>query len=147
MDAIKKKMQAMKLEKDNAMDKADTCENQYKDANMRAEKVLEEVGDLQKKFVQVEVDLETSKQQLEQANKDLEEKEKNLASTEQEVATLNRKVQQIEKIWKNLKSAQTVLPQNCWMLQPQLMKTTVCAKYWKIVHNKMKNVWINLPTN
>ncbi len=26
MDAIKKKMQAMKVEKDNAMDRSDTCE-------------------------------------------------------------------------------------------------------------------------
>lgn len=40
MDAIKKKMQAMKLEKDNAADKADAMEGQAKDANMRAEKVF-----------------------------------------------------------------------------------------------------------
>lgn len=39
MDAIKKKMQAMKAEKDNAMDRADTCEQQSRDANLRAEKV------------------------------------------------------------------------------------------------------------
>ena len=38
MDAIKKKMQAMKLEKDNAMDRADACEQQAKDANLRAER-------------------------------------------------------------------------------------------------------------
>ena len=30
MEAIKKKMQAMKLEKDNAMDRADACEQQAK---------------------------------------------------------------------------------------------------------------------
>ena len=41
MDAIKKKMQAMKLEKDNAMDRADACEQQAKDANLRAERVSE----------------------------------------------------------------------------------------------------------
>lgn len=29
----------MKMEKDTAMDKADTCEGQAKDANMRADKV------------------------------------------------------------------------------------------------------------
>ena len=40
MDAIKKKMQAMKLEKDNAMDRADACEQQAKDANLRAERVM-----------------------------------------------------------------------------------------------------------
>ena len=39
MDAIKKKMQAMKMEKDSAMDKADTCEQQAKDANGKADKV------------------------------------------------------------------------------------------------------------
>lgn len=40
MDAIKKKMQAMKLEKDNALDRALQNEQQAKDANLRAEKVL-----------------------------------------------------------------------------------------------------------
>lgn len=40
MDAIKKKMQAMKMEKDSAMDKADTCEAQAKDANLKADKVI-----------------------------------------------------------------------------------------------------------
>lgn len=39
MDAIKKKMQAMKLEKDNALDRAAFNEQQAKDANLRAEKV------------------------------------------------------------------------------------------------------------
>ena len=43
MEAIKKKMQAMKLEKDNAMDRADACEQQTKDAKIRAEKAEEEV--------------------------------------------------------------------------------------------------------
>ena len=48
MDAIKKKMQAMKLEKDNAMDRADACEQQAKDANLRAERVN------QKKLLSIE---------------------------------------------------------------------------------------------
>lgn len=97
MDAIKKKMQAMKLEKDNAVDKADTCENQAKDANSRVDKLNEEVRDCEKKLVQVEADLVSSKDALEKANHELEEKEKLLTSTESEVATLNRKVQQIEE--------------------------------------------------
>ena len=48
MDAIKKKMQAMKLEKDNAMDRADACEQQAKDANLRAERVSREEGGIEK---------------------------------------------------------------------------------------------------
>ena len=34
MDAIKKKMQAMKVEKDNAMDRADLCELSAKEAKV-----------------------------------------------------------------------------------------------------------------
>jgi hypothetical protein len=40
MEAIKKKMQAMKLEKDNAVDRAETAEQGARDANLRAEKVI-----------------------------------------------------------------------------------------------------------
>jgi len=80
MDVIKKKMQAMKLEKDNAMDKADTCEGQAKEANLRADKVLEEVAELTKKLAQVEADLVANKQALEQANRDLEDREKSLTN-------------------------------------------------------------------
>ena len=39
MEAIKKKMQAMKLEKDNAIDRAEIAEQKSRDANLRAEKV------------------------------------------------------------------------------------------------------------
>ncbi|KAG7189250.1 hypothetical protein KM043_008810 [Ampulex compressa] len=78
-------------------DKADACEGQAKEANMRADKVNEEVSELQKKLTQVEGDLEANKQNLEQANKDLEEKEKALTNAESEVAALNRKVQLIEE--------------------------------------------------
>lgn len=41
MDAIKKKMQSMKVEKDNAMDRADVCEQAAKDAKVY---FLEEIG-------------------------------------------------------------------------------------------------------
>ncbi|CAG0882724.1 unnamed protein product [Darwinula stevensoni] len=78
MDAIKKKMQAMKLEKDNAMDRADTLEQQSKDSNLRAEKAEEEVRALQKKMQQVENDLDQVQEQLTQANTKLEEKDKAL---------------------------------------------------------------------
>lgn len=39
MEAIKKKMQAMKLEKENAVDRAEAAEQAARDANIRAEKV------------------------------------------------------------------------------------------------------------
>ena len=39
MEAIKKQMQAMKLEKDNAIDRAEIAEQKARDANLRSEKV------------------------------------------------------------------------------------------------------------
>ena len=49
MDAIKKKMQSMKVEKDNAMDRSDVCEQATREAKLRAERAEEEVADLVKK--------------------------------------------------------------------------------------------------
>merc|ERR1711876_56920 len=73
MDAIKKKMQAMKVEKDNAMDRSDACEQAAKDAKVRAAKAEEEGADLVKKA-----------------------KENSLQSAELEVNALNRRVQALE---------------------------------------------------
>nr|CAD7393217.1 unnamed protein product [Timema cristinae] len=78
MDAIKKKMQAMKLEKDNAMDRALLCEQQARDANLRAEKAEEEARALQKKIQQIENDLDQTQEQLGAVNTKLEDKDKAL---------------------------------------------------------------------
>ena len=90
MDAIKKKMQAMKVEKDNAMDRSDACEQAAKDAKIRAEKAEEEVAELVKKSQQLEVDLDKTTEQLLTTTQQLEEKEKALLAAELEVNALNR---------------------------------------------------------
>jgi len=76
MNAIKKRLQTLKLEKDLAMDKADLCDQQAKEANRREEKLRDEVRELAKKLVQMEHDLEVSKAQLVKSNRDLEIKER-----------------------------------------------------------------------
>ncbi|KYB24969.1 Tropomyosin-2-like Protein [Tribolium castaneum] len=83
MDAIKKKMQAMKLEKDNALDRAIFNEQQAKDANLRAEKLEEEARTLQKKIQTIENELDQTQEQLTQVNGKLEEKEKALQTSTQ----------------------------------------------------------------
>ena len=85
MDAIKKKMQAMKVEKDNAMDRSDVCEQQAKEAKIRAAKAEEEVADLVKKAQQLEVELDKTKEELLTTTQKLEEKEKALLASELEV--------------------------------------------------------------
>lgn len=76
MNAIKKRLQTLKIEKDLAMDRADLCDQQAKEANRREEKLKDEVRELAKKLVQMERDLELSKAQLEKSNRDLEQKER-----------------------------------------------------------------------
>ena len=96
MDAIKKKMQAMKMEKDNAMDRSDVCEQSSKEARSRSGKAEEEVEELIKKSQQLEVELDKTKELLTTTTQKLEEKEKSLQAAEMEVNTLNRRVQHLE---------------------------------------------------
>ncbi|KRX91665.1 Tropomyosin [Trichinella pseudospiralis] len=97
MDAIKKKMQAMKIEKDNAMDRADAAEEKARQQQERVEKLEEELRDTQKKMMQVENELDKAQEELTGANAQLEEKEKKVQEAEAEVAALNRRIQLLEE--------------------------------------------------
>merc|ERR1711872_601082 len=90
MEAIKKKMQAMKVEKDNACDRVDVCEEACKAARIRAAKGEDEVDELE-----TELDLTTEKLGI--MTLQLEEKEKQLAATELEMNALNRRVSGLEE--------------------------------------------------
>ena len=89
MDAIKKKMQAMKVEKDNAMDRSDACEQAAKDAKVRGTKAEEEVADLVKKAQQLEVELDKTKEELQLTTEKLKDKENSLSAAELEVSIQN----------------------------------------------------------
>merc|ERR1712223_526879 len=84
MEAIKKKMQAMKVEKDNAMDRADACEEGAKQAKVRAEKAEDEVAELLNKARQLETELDITSERLSIVTMQLEEKEKSLMAAEAE---------------------------------------------------------------
>ncbi|CAD6991307.1 unnamed protein product [Ceratitis capitata] len=81
MDAIKKKMQAMKIDKDGALERALVCEQQARDANTRAEKAEEEARQLQKKIQTVENELDQTQEALTLVTGKLEEKNKALQNT------------------------------------------------------------------
>lgn len=155
MNAIKKRLQMLKLEKDLAMDKADLCDQQAKEANRKEEKLRDEVRELAKKLAQMEHDLGVSKAQLIESNKNLVMKERvyivvsesgklhcalrfhsiPLSSTvklqtQSELAVLNRKMQQsaqnLEKSEERRLSAQAKLT--------QAMETAEDAKRYKYLH-------------
>merc|ERR1719391_1833183 len=86
----------MKVEKDNAMDRSDVCEQAAKDAKVRAAKAEEEVAELVKKSQQLEVELDKTKEELATTTQKLDDKEKALLAAEMEVNTLNRRVQHLE---------------------------------------------------
>merc|ERR1712020_732885 len=97
MDAIKKKMQAMKVEKDNACDRADVCEEASKAAKLRAEKAEDEVAELNAKARQLETELDLTTERLGIVTLQLEEKEKSLMAAEAEMNALNRRVSGLEE--------------------------------------------------
>merc|ERR1719188_21909 len=97
MDAIKKKMQAMKVEKDNACDRADQCEEASKAAKVRAEKAEDEVAELNAKARQLETELDLCTERLGIVTLQLEEKEKSLMAAEAEMNALNRRVSGLEE--------------------------------------------------
>merc|ERR1711973_1041927 len=94
MDAIKKKMQAMKVEKDNACDKMDACEEAMKTAKVRAQKGEDEVAELDAKL---ETELDLTAEKLGYVSLQLEEKEKALSAAELEMNALTRRVSGLEE--------------------------------------------------
>merc|ERR1712032_222553 len=89
--------QAMKVEKDNACDRVDVCEEQCKAARIRASKGEDEVDELMTKARQLETELDLTTEKLAIATLQLEEKEKLLADTELEMNALNRRVSGLEE--------------------------------------------------
>merc|ERR1711970_830816 len=97
MDAIKKKMQAMKVEKDNACDRCDVTEEASKAAKVRADKAEDEVAELVAKSRQLETELDLTAEKFSIVSLQLEEKEKSLLAAEAEMNALNRRVQNLEE--------------------------------------------------
>merc|ERR1711990_314293 len=66
MEAIKKKMQAMKVEKDNLCDRCDEVEQKAKEAHIRQEKAEEECTELTNKARTLEIDVDKFGEKLAQ---------------------------------------------------------------------------------
>merc|ERR1711937_1079197 len=90
MDAIKKKMQAMKVEKDNACDRSDATEEAMKAARLRADKAEEEVNDLVIKTRQLETELDMTNERYTLVSMQLEEED--LEKTEEKLLAANTKL-------------------------------------------------------
>ena len=97
MEAIKKKMQSMKIEKDNACDQVDLCEEKCKAANLRALKAEDEVAELEMKARQLEVELDQTVEQFSKVSFQLEERLKSLNAAELEMNALTRRVSGLEE--------------------------------------------------
>ena len=96
MDAIKKKMQSLKTETENAMARADQLDAEFRAATTLAEKTEETVRDLQKKMQHVENELDITLEKLTQTTTKFDEKEKAYAVAEGEIQALKRKIALLE---------------------------------------------------
>merc|ERR1739844_488323 len=101
MEAIKKKMQAMKVEKDNLMDRCDNCEQAARDAKIRLEKTEEEATELSNKAKTLEVEVDVFGEKLSQSEMKQKAKEAQAMAAEAEFNRLNRRVQELEEDLEN----------------------------------------------
>merc|ERR1711885_96293 len=86
-----------KVEKDNACDRTDVCEEASKAAKVRAEKAEDEVSELSAKARQLETELDLCSEKLGIVSLQLEEKEKALLASEAEMNALTRRVSGLEE--------------------------------------------------
>lgn len=96
MEAIKKKIAALKLEMDVANEKVEVNETKAKQENIRADRLNDDLRDLQKRLIQLERDYTITKTSLEQSTADLEQCEKSWSRAEQDRTVLTKRVQEIE---------------------------------------------------
>jgi len=97
MEAIKKKVQAMKVEKDNLCDRCDEVEQKMKEALLRRDKSEEEYTELTQKSKTLEIDLDKFAEKLEKQVMSQEAKEAQVLAAEAEFNRLNRRVQELEE--------------------------------------------------
>ncbi|KAF5398571.1 Tropomyosin [Paragonimus heterotremus] len=76
MEHIKKKMQAMKLDKENAIDMADQQEAKVREKELEMQTKDEEMAEISKRIQQLETDKDTAQTQFEETNQKLDETEK-----------------------------------------------------------------------
>ncbi|GAB0202972.1 tropomyosin beta chain [Grus japonensis] len=76
MEAIKKKMQMLKLDKENAIDRAEQAEADKKQAEDRCKQLEEEQQGLQKKLKGTEDEVEKYSESVKEAQEKLEQAEK-----------------------------------------------------------------------
>ncbi|MEE6517738.1 hypothetical protein FKM82_028161 [Ascaphus truei] len=81
MDAIKKKMQMLKLDKENALDRAEQAEADKKGAEDKSKQLEDELVALQKKLKGTEDELDKYSEALKDAQEKLELAEKKAADT------------------------------------------------------------------
>uniref|UniRef100_A0AAY3ZYL1 Protein kinase domain-containing protein n=1 Tax=Denticeps clupeoides TaxID=299321 RepID=A0AAY3ZYL1_9TELE len=97
MEAIKKKMQMLKLDKENAIDQAEQAESDKKTAEDKCKQLDEELIGLQKKLKGTEDELDKYSESLKDVQEKLELSEKKAADAEGDVAALNRRIQLVEE--------------------------------------------------
>jgi tropomyosin-1 len=136
MDAIKKKMQAMKTEKEAAFDKADQLEQKLGEQKLVSEKHGEEIAVLQKRVVQIETDMGVAKVSLTEVTEKLETSNKNVSTAEGEVQTLTKKVRGQEEEFESATNKQLAASEK---LEQATKAADDSERARKVLENRMVN--------
>lgn len=112
MDNIKKKMQQMKNEKENAMDLADQAEEKTAQLAEKLRLQEEENESLNIRLGTLDKELDKTTAELERANVDLEEAAKQANDTENEVNGLQKRITSIEEEFEKIEDRLSKATQN-----------------------------------
>merc|ERR1719391_1985487 len=123
MEAIKKKMQAMKVEKDNLCDRCDEVEQKAKEAHIRQEKAEEECTELTNKARTLEIDVDKFGEKLAQQVMAQEAKEAQVMAAEAEFNRLNR-CRSWRRTWRSPRQSMP-LPSRSMTRQPLRLMTAI----------------------
>jgi len=96
MEAIRKKVQNMKVEKDNLCDRLDAVEETLKTARLRQEKADEEANDLVNKQKHLEMEVDVFGEKLSMQIVEQKSKEAQVLAAEAEFNRLNKRVIELE---------------------------------------------------
>ncbi|KPP76376.1 tropomyosin alpha-4 chain-like, partial [Scleropages formosus] len=133
MDAIKKKMQMLKLDKENALDRAEQAEVEKKAAEDRCKELEDEVSQLEKKLRIAEDERDKALEDFQTAEEKLLNAEEVATKAEGDVAGLNRRIQLVEE---ELDRAQERLATALQKLEEAEKAADESERGMKVIENK-----------
>ncbi|KAF5395089.1 hypothetical protein PHET_07950 [Paragonimus heterotremus] len=134
MDGIKKKMIAMKLEKENALERAVQYEALLKKKEEEREKKEQDIAELNNKLKQAQTACDEIQESLQESLNKLEETDKRSTNAEAEVAAMTRRIRLLEE---DLEVSSSRLTETLAKLEEASKTAEESERVWRGIENRL----------